>query len=408
MISVITPTNNPEYLGEAYNSLAAQSLKNWEWIVVPNGGVTWECSDKRVKTYPTDMTGSVGALKRFACERARGDIVVELDHDDMLTPNALAKIAAAFKDKTVGMVYSNCAEFFMPDWKPNSYKACFGWRYRPREFYGHEVQEALYFPPTPLGLAHINFASNHVRAWRRSEYWRIGGHDPDLPVADDHDLCCRMYLGSKLAHVNDCLYLYRIHDTNTWRTRNAEVQRLAWQTADKYRRRMAEHWCALEGLPMVDLGAGFDKPEGYQGLDLRNADIIADAREGLPFEDNSVGLIRAHDFLEHLPDKIGIMNEIWRVLVPGGWLFSLTPSTDGRGAFQDPTHVSYWNENAFWYYTKAGYAKYAPDIKCRFQTRRLRTYYPAKWQEQNKIAYVQADLVAIKDGMGVIPGLVEI
>jgi len=159
---------------------------------------------------------------------------------------------------------------------------------------------------------------------------------------------------------------------------------------------------------MVDLGAGFDKPEGYQGLDLRNADIIADAREGLPFEDSSVGLIRAHDFLEHLPDKVGIMNEIYRVLVPGGWLFSLTPSTDGRGAFQDPTHVSYWNQNSFWYVTKAGYAKYVPDIKCRFQTRRLRTYYPMKWQEDNLISYVQADLVAIKDGMGAVPGLVEI
>jgi hypothetical protein len=58
--------------------------------------------------------------------------------------------------------------------------------------------------------------------------------------------------------------------------------------------------------------------------------------------------------------------------------------------------------------TKAGYAKYVPDIKCRFQTRRLRTYYPMKWQEDNLISYVQADLVAIKDGMGAVPGLVEI
>lgn len=395
MISVITPTNNPEYLGEAYKSLTAQSVKRWEWIVIPNGGAMWGCEDPRVKVYPSETTGSVGALKRFACERAKGDILVELDHDDMLTPNALGQIKDAFKDKSVGMVYTNCAEFFMPDWRPNSYKAIFGWRYRPREFYGHEVQEALYFPPTPLGMSHVNFAPNHARAWRTKDYWRIGGHDPSLPVADDHDLCCRMYLDSKLAHIDDCLYLYRIHDTNTWRTRNAEVQRLAWQTSDKYRRRLVERWCNLEGLPMVDLGAGFDKPEGYIGLDLRNADICCDAREGLPFEDNSVGMIRAHDFLEHLPDKVAIMNEIYRVLVPGGWLFSLTPSSDGRGAFQDPTHVSFWNQNSFWYYTKAGFSKYVPEIKCRFQTRRLRTYYPSKWQEENLISYVQADLVVI-------------
>ena len=30
---------------------------------------------------------------------------------------------------------------------------------------------------------------------------------------------------------------------------------------------------------------------------------------------------------------------------------ALTPSTDGRGAFQDPTHVSFYNENSFWYFT---------------------------------------------------------
>ena len=32
-------------------------------------------------------------------------------------------------------------------------------------------------------------------------------------------------------------------------------------------------------------------------------------------------------------------------------LLSLTPSTDGRGAYQDPTHVAFYNENSFWYYT---------------------------------------------------------
>ncbi len=29
-----------------------------------------------------------------------------------------------------------------------------------------------------------------------------------------------------------------------------------------------------------------------------------------------------------------------------GWFLSQTPSTDGRGAFQDPTHVSMWNSNS--------------------------------------------------------------
>lgn len=408
MISVITPTNNPRYLGEAYESLRGQTYPSWEWVVVPNGGAIWTSNERRVRSVPTDLTGSVGALKRFACEQAKGDIIVELDHDDLLAPNALASIADAFEDRDVGMVYSNCAEVWEPDWKPNKYSEAYGWRYRPCKMFGRDVEEALSFPPDPTSLYHVNFAPNHIRAWRRADYWQLGGHDASLPVADDHDLCCRMYIGSKLAHVDDCLYVYRIHDSNTWRTRNAEVQELVQQTSDEYRRPLAERWCSLENLPMVDLGAAFDKPANYLGLDLYGTDIRADGRLGLPFRDSSIGVVRAHDLLEHLPDKVQTMNEIWRVLVPGGWLFSLTPSTDGRGAFQDPSHVSWWNENSFWYYTKAAYAKYVPAIHCRFRAARLRTYFPTQWQQDNKIAYVQADLIALKDGMGRVPGLVEI
>ena len=114
MLSVITPTNNTRYLGEAHDSLAGQTHTDWEWIVVPNGGATWASDDPRVRVIPADFTGSVGGLKRFACQQAKGDLLVELDHDDLLTPTALAQIADAFEDAEVGMVYSNCAEIFLP------------------------------------------------------------------------------------------------------------------------------------------------------------------------------------------------------------------------------------------------------------------------------------------------------
>jgi len=409
MISVITPTNNPCYLAEAYQSLQAQTYQDWEWVIVPNGGASWiTCQDERVRVFPLYTTGSVGAIKRLACERVKGDIIAELDHDDLLTPTALEQVAKAFDgDPELGMVYSNFAEFNMPDWGPNCYNAIYGWRYRPCVFYGRVFQEARAFPPVPSTFMSLAFGPNHLRAWRTSEYWKVGGHDPTIPVADDHDLYCRFYIHSKMRHIDDCLYLYRNHPTQTWRVMYDQVQSLAWQISDKYRVPIVERWAKLEGLPMVDLGGGFGKPEGYIGLDLHGGDILADARQGLPFAESSVGVIRAHDFLEHLPDKVGIMNEIYRVLTPNGWLLSQTPSTDGRGAFQDPTHVSYWNQNSFWYYTNAGYAKYAPAIKCRFQAKRLMTYFPFDWQRQNNIPYVLAHLVALK-GDERVPGLVEI
>lgn len=80
------------------------------------------------------------------------------------------------------------------------------------------------------------------------------------------------------------------------------------------------------------------------------ADVIADLSQRWPWDDQTVDVIIAHDIIEHLPDKIHTMNEAWRVLRPGGQLKIVVPTTGGAGAFQDPTHVSYWNERSFLYY----------------------------------------------------------
>lgn len=80
------------------------------------------------------------------------------------------------------------------------------------------------------------------------------------------------------------------------------------------------------------------------------ADLIRDLRKLWMWPDSSVDEIRAHDLIEHLPDKIQTMNEAWRVLKPGGRFDIEVPTTDGPGAWQDPTHVSYWNRNSFMYY----------------------------------------------------------
>ncbi|MFO5494646.1 MAG: class I SAM-dependent methyltransferase, partial [Cuspidothrix sp.] len=103
----------------------------------------------------------------------------------------------------------------------------------------------------------------------------------------------------------------------------------------------------------IDLGCGTHKAEGFIGVDVVAADsvdVIANLNARFPFPYNSVDFIKAHDVIEHLPDRIHTMNEIWRILKPGGIVDISVPSTDGRGAFQDPTHVSFWNINSFMYY----------------------------------------------------------
>lgn len=126
---------------------------------------------------------------------------------------------------------------------------------------------------------------------------------------------------------------------------------------------MSKKSIQTEGPIKLNLGCG-PKPrhlDGYVNIDIleRNEpDMILDAEQGLPFEDGSVEIIVANDFLEHVhPDKvIFVVEEIHRVLRDGGVFRSFTPSTDGRGAFQDPTHRSFWNRNSWMYYTLPNYA----------------------------------------------------
>jgi hypothetical protein len=79
-------------------------------------------------------------------------------------------------------------------------------------------------------------------------------------------------------------------------------------------------------------------------------DMVADLSVPWPWPDNSVQLVRAWDIIEHLPDKILTMNQMWRVLAPGACAEIAVPTTDGPGAFQDPTHVSFWNRRSFLYF----------------------------------------------------------
>lgn len=105
----------------------------------------------------------------------------------------------------------------------------------------------------------------------------------------------------------------------------------------------------------LNLGSGYRYIEGWTNIDNRECtkpDVVLDVLNGLLYEDNTVSEIRAFDFLEHIPlgRTVEVIEEIYRVLKPGGKFESFTPSTDSRAAFQDPTHVSFWNKNSWFYF----------------------------------------------------------
>ena len=395
MISVITPTHNPKYLPELYASLLTQTYKDWEWVIFASDGVDCTFADKRVRVIRNHtQSTSVGFLKNQAFAHGNGDILAEVDHDDVLTPDCLEEVAKAYAaDTSVGFVYSNnakLADSFVP------YNKDCGWEHRMFDWKGKSYYEMVGFEPDAAGFSFIWYSPDHIRTWRKDVYLKLGGHNPALTVLDDQDLMIRTYLATKVKFIDKCLYLYRITGENTWIKNNALIQTETVQIYNKYAYQLAERQAELMGLMKVDLGGGLFKAPGYTSIDQEGGDITADLSKGIPLPDFSVGVLRAHDFIEHVPDKMKLMSECWRVLSDGGWLMISVPSTDGRGAFQDPTHVSYWNENCFWYWTRKEQAQFIRNTKIRFQEFRLETIYPAQYHVDNKIPYVVAYLRAIK------------
>jgi SAM-dependent methyltransferase len=416
-ISIVTPSNNFQFLPDAYESFKDQDF--YEWIILRNGAaldhdLNIPILDERIKIFdyiPEKPTDWIGLLKNEACSHATGDIILELDHDDLLMPTAIEKVKQAFEDPEVGFVYSNCAQFLYPTWtKPNRFNTAMGWKWRDFTYQDHVIDETVSFPPTPASISKIWFAPDHLRSWRKSIYDEVGGHSREMRVLDDEDLMCRLYLKSKFKHIDECLYLYRITGANSWSQsdKNQEIQANVMRLYDKYIYQLCERWCDINSLLKIDLGGRFNKPAGYLGLDYKGSDITCNLMEKWPFEDNSIGLIRAHDILEHLPDKTFSMREAHRVLVPGGYFLSMTPSALGQGGFQDPTHISFWVKNSFLYYTNQDQARFIDNTSIRFKTMRVEEpYYPTDWFKNMGISYVKFDGVKLPTPIA-IPGPTEI
>jgi len=404
MISIFTPTHNPKYLDQAYESLKNQTYTAWEWVVLLNGDAKWdrpEYDDRVVIIKASKKSeGFVGALKREAVSHCVGEILVELDHDDILMPNALEVLAQAFAENPdASFVYSDFS-YINEDGTPSNhrYSSEYGWEYHVED--GYNVCHGM--EPSPHNVSLIWYAPNHVRAFRKSSYKDAGGYDEKLKVLDDQDLMARLFIQGEFVHVKKNLYLQRMHEENTQSKSdiNPFIQTETVRMNNVNLQPMLLAWSKRNNLMAIDMGAAHNPTPGYATLDMHEpADLVGDVFDILAsLDDNSVGVIRAVDFLEHIPDKVRIWNEMYRVLAHGGMVLSLTPSTDGRGAFQDPTHNSFYNENSFWYFADENYRKYVPELKMDFQAVTLQTYFPSEWHKKHNISYVNANLIALKGG----------
>lgn len=261
LVSVFTPAyNTGERIERAYASLRGQAYTNWEWIIVDDSdddGATFGVlerlarADHRVGVFKHHAhSGALGQVKRWACQLANGQVLVELDHDDELTPSALQDVVSTFKHfdgstserPLAGFVYSDYAEL---DADGGAVKYGDNWAYgygsyRSEIYRGRTLAVANSPNINAKTIRHIVGVPNHVRSWRADCYRELGGHARHIHVADDYELLVRTFLGTRLARLPKLGYLQwrnrggSIEGGNTHKARNKEIQRLTRAFSQHY------------------------------------------------------------------------------------------------------------------------------------------------------------------------------
>ncbi len=97
-------------------------------------------------------------------------------------------------------------------------------------------------------------------------------------------------------------------------------------------------------------GVDIREVRAASAFEYRRANLML---EPIPWPDDSFASVSAYNFVEHVPRVIAtadhggtvfpfvrLMDEVWRVLVPGGRLYAVTPAYPHVEAFVDPTHVN--------------------------------------------------------------------
>ena len=117
----------------------------------------------------------------------------------------------------------------------------------------------------------------------------------------------------------------------------------------------------MEGaIPIIKLhlGCGKSKLPGYVGLDLvplDGVDVVHDLNLfPWPFADGAVAEVVMDNLLEHLPDTVRAMEEVWRICGDKATVNIYVPYYNSPGASRDPTHLKFFTEESFDYFTPDG------------------------------------------------------
>ena len=214
--SILVPVYRtpPVYLAEMIGSVTAQSNGSFELILVDDGSedpVLTEnlaraaAADDRIVVVVLQQNSGIVAATEAGLAVARGEFVALLDHDDILVPVALERVAAALAaaGPSVDVLYTD-EDQLHPD----------------GEFRG-AFRKPDYSPERLRGQMYLG----HLTVYRRALLSRVGGFRVGYDGSQDYDLALRATeAAAGVLHLPEVLYHWRIHPASvSHRSDNAPV-----------------------------------------------------------------------------------------------------------------------------------------------------------------------------------------
>ena len=201
VISILMPVHRPplHILERAILSVMCQTYPDWELCLVDDGsgqpGLTaalagFAARDSRIKLVSLRKGTGISAASNRALAMATGPYAGLLDHDDMLTADALETVAATLaKQPCVDLVYSDECRID-----------------------GDDVPESLFTKPdwSPALLTSFMY-TGHFSVYRTVLVRDLGGFRSQFDFSQDYDLALRVAeLDPAVTHIRKVLYGWRM------------------------------------------------------------------------------------------------------------------------------------------------------------------------------------------------------
>jgi GT2 family glycosyltransferase len=198
-LSIVIPCYNSDVdlLKRCVDSVRYQNYPHWELILVDDGSPSehlWPALDKlarqdsRIRTIIRRQNQGISGATNVGIEATKGSYLVFVDHDDVLTPDALHEVANRLDATNADVVYSDQVYVTM-------------WHTFDQTFHKPQWSPALF-----SGVMYVG----HLLVVRRSVAIAVGGMDSSFDGCQDFEFMLRVSEHTtKIEHLPRVLYHWR-------------------------------------------------------------------------------------------------------------------------------------------------------------------------------------------------------